>query len=91
MKAAAREHGRCFKCGHYFLSEDRIRHRQECRAPRHTFVSNMGFARDRIERGEVVFDYCQTDRMVADRLTKAVPFPKFEANKKAVGLVKKIL
>jgi transposase InsO family protein len=44
------------------------------------------FARDRIERGEVAFDYCQTDRMVADCLTKAVPFPKFEANKKAMGL-----
>jgi hypothetical protein len=47
------------------------------------------FARDRIERGEVVLDYCQTDRMVADCLTKAVPFRKFEANKKAMGLVKK--
>jgi hypothetical protein len=42
MKAAAREHGRCFKCGRYFPPEDRIRHRQDCRAPRHTFVSNMG-------------------------------------------------
>jgi hypothetical protein len=42
MKAAAREHGRCFKCGRYFPPENRIRYRQECHAPRHTFVSNMG-------------------------------------------------
>jgi hypothetical protein len=36
------------------------------------------FARDRIERRELIFEYCQTDRMVADCLTKAVPYPKYE-------------
>jgi hypothetical protein len=56
-----------------------------------TLMLHFIFARDRLERGEVVLDYCQTDRMVAECLTKAVPFPKFEANKKAMSLVKMIL
>jgi hypothetical protein len=47
------------------------------------------FARDRIVRGEVSFEYCQTDRMVAECLTKAVPVMKFKENKTAMGLVKK--
>jgi hypothetical protein len=46
-------------------------------------------AQDRIERRDVVFEYCPTDRMVADGLTKAVPYPKYEKNMAARGLVEK--
>jgi hypothetical protein len=47
------------------------------------------FGQGRIGRREVVFEYCQPDRMVADCLTKAVPYPKYEENKAAMGLVEK--
>jgi hypothetical protein len=45
------------------------------------------FAQDRVERGEVICEYVQTDDMVADCTTKVVPLKKFIENRKDMGLV----
>jgi hypothetical protein len=44
------------------------------------------FARERVARGEVCFEYCCTERMIADALTKAVPQHKFELCCAGMGL-----
>jgi hypothetical protein len=46
-------------------------------------------AQDRIERRKIAFDYCQTDKMVADCLMKAVLYPEFEKINSAMGIVKR--
>ena len=45
------------------------------------------FARERIQRKEVNFEYCSTDLMVADCMTKALPKGKFEFCCKSMGVV----
>jgi hypothetical protein len=36
------------------------------------------FVRERSDRGEIVLEYCSTERMVADSLTKVVGNRKFD-------------
>lgn len=45
------------------------------------------FARERVERGEVSFQYCSTADMLADMFTKALPRPKFQEHRAKLGLV----
>jgi hypothetical protein len=45
------------------------------------------FVRERIARGEVLFEYCSTERMVADIFTKALPATKLEFCRQEMGLV----
>jgi hypothetical protein len=45
------------------------------------------FVRERIARGEVQFEYCSTERMVADIFTKALPVTKLEFCRQEMGLV----
>jgi len=44
------------------------------------------FVRERIARGEVQFEYCSTERMVADIFTKALPVTKLEFCRQEMGL-----
>jgi hypothetical protein len=45
------------------------------------------FARERVARREVSFEYCRTDDMIADCLTKAVPEHKFLKCCAGMGLI----
>jgi hypothetical protein len=44
------------------------------------------FARERVMRGEVVFQYCATEDMVADCLTKALAAVKFNKLRAIMGV-----
>jgi phosphopantetheinyl transferase (holo-ACP synthase) len=44
------------------------------------------FVRERVMRAEIAIDYCATDRMAADFLTKPVPGDKFDLCKELIGL-----
>lgn len=44
------------------------------------------FTQDRVERGEIVCNYIETEKMVADCITKAVPLAKLLENVKDMGL-----
>ena len=44
------------------------------------------FVRDRVAKGEIVMEYCPTQKMVADLLTKALPSEAFRAGRMGLGL-----
>jgi hypothetical protein len=44
------------------------------------------FVRERVARGELVFEYCATADMVADCLTKAVPVSKLSGCLAGMGV-----
>lgn len=44
------------------------------------------FIQDRVERGEIVCEYVETSKMVADCITKAVPLAKLIENKRDMSL-----
>lgn len=43
--------------------------------------------RDLINRDVITFMYCETDKMIADALTKPLPRPKFERLRAHMGLI----
>lgn len=44
------------------------------------------FVRERADRGEVVLEYCHTEKMVADALTKVISLPKFVWCRECMGI-----
>lgn len=43
-------------------------------------------ARERANRGEIEFEYCATDEMMADAFTKALPGTKFDTCRLGIGV-----
>jgi hypothetical protein len=43
--------------------------------------------RERVVRGEVMFEFCPTQDMLADVLTKGLPAPVFQRLRRAMGVV----
>jgi hypothetical protein len=44
------------------------------------------FVRERVARGEIAFQYCDTKKMTADIMTKALPKPKFDDCRISMGI-----
>lgn len=44
------------------------------------------FTRDEVEKGTIFVNYCPTKEMIADALTKALPFPALETLRNAMGV-----
>jgi hypothetical protein len=63
-----------------------VKHPIASQRSKHIDVSHH-FVRERLLRKEVSFEYCLTDRMPADFLTKALAPSKFEVCCKMVGVV----
>jgi hypothetical protein len=45
------------------------------------------FVRERVARGELIFIYCSTDKMIADCLTKPLAENKFNFCKSGMGIM----
>jgi hypothetical protein len=59
---------RCDNQGAISLTKNPTQHAQT----KHIDVQHH-FVRERVENGEVIFEYCSTEDMVADVLTKEIP------------------
>ena len=72
---------RCDNQGCIRLSENQISSMRS----KHIDVQHH-FVRERVQRKEVKLEYCDTNSMIADCLTKPVPFNKLDICKSAMGL-----
>jgi hypothetical protein len=63
-----------------------IKHPISSQRSKHIDISHH-FVRERAMRGGIKFEYCATDRMPADFLTKALTPAKFESCRQIIGVV----
>ena len=43
--------------------------------------------RDLVENGIIELEYCETDKMIADAMTKPLPAPKFKELRSKMGII----
>ena len=72
---------RCDNQGCIRLSENQISSMRS----KHIDVQHH-FVRERVQRKEVKLEYCDTNSMIADCMTKPVPYHKLDICKSAMGL-----